>query len=110
MKLVGNKKTIPMVEGFFGIKDKFVEVAEGDVLELGATSLQFFMVPMVHWPETMVSYMKEDKILFSGDAFGSFGTLDGGIFDRSEEHTSELQSRPHLVCRLLLEKKKKKKH
>ncbi len=81
MKLVGNKKTIPMVEGFFGIKDKFVEVAEGDVLELGATSLQFFMVPMVHWPETMVSYMKEDKILFSGDAFGSFGTLDGGIFD-----------------------------
>ncbi|ASB50933.1 FprA family A-type flavoprotein [Alkalitalea saponilacus] len=81
MKLVGNKKTRPMVEGFFGITDKFKEVGEGDSLVLGHHQLQFFMVPMVHWPETMVTYNPEHKILFSADAFGSFGTLDGGIFD-----------------------------
>lgn len=81
MQLVGNKKTIPMIEGFFGITDRLIEVEEGSTLELGSHSLQFFMIPMVHWPETMVTYLKEEKILFSADAFGSFGTLDGGIFD-----------------------------
>lgn len=87
MQLVGNKKTIPMVEGFFGIndKDKFIEVGEADVLMLGENTLQFHMIPMVHWPETMVSYVQEQKLLFSGDAFGSFGTLDGGVFDDEVE-------------------------
>ena len=81
MKLVGNKKTFPMIEGFYGISDNFHEVKEGDVLDLGAHKLNFYMVPMVHWPETMVAYESTKNILFSGDAFGSFGTLDGGIFD-----------------------------
>ncbi|MDG5800322.1 FprA family A-type flavoprotein [Marinilabiliaceae bacterium ANBcel2] len=81
MKLVGNKKTKPMVEGFFGLGDRFVEVGEGDTIELGKNSLQFFLAPMVHWPETMVSYNPQNKVLFSGDAFGSFGTLDGAVFD-----------------------------
>jgi flavorubredoxin len=70
-----------MVEGFFGINDNIIEVKEGDELDLGKHRLQFYMAPMVHWPETMVTYEASRKILFSADAFGSFGTLDGGIFD-----------------------------
>ncbi|MFO8000519.1 MAG: FprA family A-type flavoprotein [Marinilabilia sp.] len=81
VKIVGNKKTMPMIEGFFGITDHLVEVKEGDELDLGTHRLQFYMAPMVHWPETMVTYEQSQKILFSADAFGSFGTLDGGIFD-----------------------------
>lgn len=81
IKLVGNKKAQPMVEGFFGITENFIEVGEGDTLELGYHTLQFFMIPMVHWPESMVSWEVKEKILFSADAFGSYGTLDGGIFD-----------------------------
>lgn len=85
IQLVGNKKTKPMVDGFFGMRDRFIEVDEGGVLNLGHYSLKFYMIPMVHWPETMVTYIPEEKILFSGDAFGSFGTLDGGIFDDEVE-------------------------
>lgn len=81
MKLVGNKKTFPMIEGFYGITDNYYEVKEGDVLDLGKHKINFAMVPMVHWPETMVAYESTSQVLFSGDAFGSFGTLDGGIFD-----------------------------
>lgn len=81
MKLVGNKKTIPMIDGYFGFSGNCIEVDEGSKLELGNHTLQFFMIPMVHWPETMVTYLLEEQILFSADAFGSFGTLDGGIFD-----------------------------
>ena len=81
IRIVGNKKTLPMVEGFFGINDNVIEVKEGDELDLGKHRLQFYLAPMVHWPETMVTYEASRKILFSADAFGSFGTLDGGIFD-----------------------------
>jgi flavorubredoxin len=56
-------------------------VQDGDELELGKRKLKFLLTPMVHWPETMMSYEPAAKILFSGDAFGGFGTLDGGIFD-----------------------------
>lgn len=81
MKLVGNNKTRPMVEGFFNMEDRFVEVAEGETLSIGTTQLEFYMIPMVHWPETMITYQTNDGIVFSGDAFGSFGSLDGGVFD-----------------------------
>jgi flavorubredoxin len=81
IQLVGNKKTRPMADGFFGVNHNFVEVEEGGSLSLGKHTLSFYMIPMVHWPETMVTYLPEEKIVFSGDAFGSFGTLDGGIFD-----------------------------
>jgi flavorubredoxin len=79
--LVGNKKTFGIVEAY-GVKTEntFV-VVDGAVLELGKHKLQFQTIPMVHWPETMVTYDETNKILFSGDAFGSFGTLDGGVFD-----------------------------
>lgn len=81
IQIVGNKKTLPMLEGYFGITDNTVEVNEGDILSLGKHTLQFYMVPMVHWPETMVTYETSEQIVFSADAFGTFGTLDGGIFD-----------------------------
>lgn len=79
--LVGNKKTFPMLSNYYSIKENTLEVAEGEELSLGNHVLQFYMTPMVHWPETMVTYEKRNEILFSADAFGSFGTLDGGVFD-----------------------------
>ncbi|MCG8582788.1 MAG: FprA family A-type flavoprotein [Bacteroidales bacterium] len=81
MKIVGNKKTIPMIEGYYGINSNFEIVKEGDSIDLGKHKLTFYTVPMVHWPESMVCFEETNQILFSSDAFGSFGTLDGGIFD-----------------------------
>ncbi len=81
MQIVGNKKTLPMIEGFFGITENVMAIEEGDVLDLGRHKLRFFMAPMVHWPETMMTYEESEKILFSADAFGSFGSLDGAVFD-----------------------------
>ena len=78
MKLVGNKKTFAMLPQFFemNLDSRTVEVGEGSELSLGAHTLQFFMAPMVHWPEVMVSYEKNEKVLFSADGFGKFGALD----------------------------------
>ena len=83
MKIVGNKLTIGMVKGFYHIDDdsKFYEVADGDVISLGSHSLRFIMTPMVHWPETMMTYVEDEKVLFSGDAFGTFGALNGAVVD-----------------------------
>jgi len=81
VKLVGNIKTFKIVEAYFGYKDNWFQVEDGSELELGYHKLKFVMTPWVHWPETMMTYDLTDQMLFSGDAFGSFGTLDGGIFD-----------------------------
>lgn len=77
-KIVGNAKTFPMISQFFNVdlEDKKVVVAEGEELSLGEHTLVFYMAPMVHWPEVMVTYEKKEKILFSADGFGKFGTLD----------------------------------
>lgn len=78
MKLVGNAKTFQMFEQFFDVSssDKMVTVKEGDILSVGKHTLQFFMAPMVHWPEVMVTYEQTEKVLFSADGFGKFGTRD----------------------------------
>ncbi|MBE6302604.1 MAG: FprA family A-type flavoprotein [Bacteroidales bacterium] len=81
MKIVGNAKTLQMINGYYGISDNVVEVADGSTLSLGGETLTFYLAPMVHWPETMVTYGNNAKILFSGDAFGCFGALDGGVTD-----------------------------
>ncbi|MCB2196197.1 MAG: FprA family A-type flavoprotein [Bacteroidetes bacterium] len=81
IKLVGNLKTFKIVDSYFGYKEKQYQVEDGDELDLGFHKLKFVMTPWVHWPETMMTYDLTEKVLFSGDAFGSFGTLDGGIFD-----------------------------
>jgi flavorubredoxin len=79
--IVGNKKTFPMIENFYGITEDILTVADGDELDLGKHKLNFYTIPMVHWPESMVTFESTENILFSNDAFGSFGALDGGVFD-----------------------------
>ncbi len=83
MIIVGNNKTLSMVEGYYGVTGNVLEVADGETLSLGTHKLQFHLTPMVHWPETMMTYELTEKILFSGDAFGCFGTLDGAVLDRN---------------------------
>ena len=79
--IIGNKKTLEMLEGYYGIDDNTLEISDGEVLSLGRHKLQFHFTPMVHWPETMMTYDETENVLFSGDAFGCFGTLDGGVMD-----------------------------
>ncbi|MDU1891442.1 MAG: FprA family A-type flavoprotein [Dysgonomonas sp.] len=81
IQIVGNKRTADMVQGFYGIKDGVKVIEDGEQLSLGKHNLVFYLTPMVHWPETMMTYDTVHKIIFSGDAFGTFGTLDGGITD-----------------------------
>ncbi|MCM1301179.1 MAG: FprA family A-type flavoprotein [Bacteroides cellulosilyticus] len=81
IRLVSNAKALQMVGGFYGIEAPSIEVKEGDTLDLGGPTLSFYMAPMVHWPETMVTWCPERRTLFSGDAFGTFGALNGGIVD-----------------------------
>ena len=77
-QIVGNAKTFAMIPQFFDmdITERSVVVKEGDTLSLGKHTLQFFMAPMVHWPEVMVTYEQTEKVLFSADGFGKFGALD----------------------------------
>ncbi|MFP4619794.1 MAG: FprA family A-type flavoprotein [Bacteroidales bacterium] len=81
LQIAGNLKTFKILESYYGYKDNLYEVKNGDELNLGKHKLKFISTPWVHWPETMMTFDETDKILFSGDAFGSFGSLDGGIFD-----------------------------
>ena len=76
--IVGNKKTFRMIGQFFPTlkTGEILEVADGDVLDLGAHKLNFLFAPMVHWPEVMMTYESSEKVLFSADAFGKFGALD----------------------------------
>lgn len=76
--IIGNVKTFSMISQFFDLDmiDRKLVVKEGDTLEIGSHTLQFFMAPMVHWPEVMVTYEQSEKVLFSADGFGKFGTLD----------------------------------
>ena len=82
VKIVCNAKTAQMLGQFFDmdLEGRLLLVKEGDTLETGHHTLQFFMAPMVHWPEVMVTYDSTDKILFSADAFGTFGAINGNIF------------------------------
>lgn len=80
--LVGNAKTFPMLKLYFDLDtSRALTVKEGDTLKLGRHELTFVMAPMVHWPEVMVSYEASEKILFSADAFGTFGALNGNLFN-----------------------------
>ena len=80
--LVGNKKTFDMVEGYYGVTGERLVVADGDSLNVGHHKLNFYLIPMVHWPETMVTFDSTEGILFAGDAFGCFGALNGGCIDK----------------------------
>ena len=94
-KIVCNAKIKTMIAQFFpmDLSERIVLVKEGDTLTTGRHSLSFVMAPMVHWPEVMMSYDATDKILFTADAFGTFGALNGRLFaDESDffgEHLDE---------------------
>lgn len=78
MKIIGNSITFKMLPNFFDIDltERKIVVKEGDTINIGKHTLQFFMAPMVHWPEVMVTYEQLEKVLFTADGFGKFGTLD----------------------------------
>lgn len=82
VKIVANQKTVNMIKQFFDfdIDSRVMVVKEGDVLDSGKHKFQFVMAPMVHWPEVMVTYDSFDKTLYSADAFGTFGAINGNIF------------------------------
>ena len=96
MKLVASAKAIQMMPQFFEdtcFEGKTIAVKEGETLSLGTHTLQFFMAPMVHWPEVMVTYDQLDKVLFTADGFGKFGALA-----HEEEWTCEARRYYFNIC------------
>ena len=93
IQIVGNKHTVKMLNGYYGITRNVIMIEDMQTLSLGRNTLRFYLTPMVHWPETMMTYLPEKKMLFSADAFGTFGTLDGGVLDSQlipERYWSEM--------------------
>lgn len=91
MKVVGNAKTIDLIKQFYDmdINKNAMIVKENDSISLGEHTLRFYMTPMVHWPEVMMTYEEKEGILFSADAFGSFGALNGNLFNDEIDLNSE---------------------
>lgn len=82
LQIVANAKTVPMLKGYYGTpQEKILVVKEGESVSLGSSTLSFYMIPMVHWPETMVTWLAEEQTVFSGDAFGTFGVVAEDIVD-----------------------------
>lgn len=94
MQIVGNQKTFGLMNQFYNmdLADRTLVVKEGDVLDLGEHKLHFVMAPMVHWPEAMMTFESTHGILFSADAFGSFGALDGSLFNDENRNPHGLHS------------------
>jgi flavorubredoxin len=93
IEIVGNKHTVKMLKGYYNITRNLIMIEDMQTLSIGQNTLQFYLTPMVHWPETMMTYLQEKKMLFSADAFGTFGTLDGGVLDTQlipERYRSEM--------------------
>ena len=87
IKIIANKQCVAMIKGFYHVADdsRFITVADGEIIDLGGCTLKFFMTPMVHWPETMMTWVEERALLFTGDAFGTFGALNGAIVDNETD-------------------------
>ena len=94
LQIVANAKTLPMLQGYYGTPQERIRVMkEGDSLCLGSCNLSFHMIPMVHWPETMVTWLAEEGTLFAGDAFGTFKAVDDEVIDNEdtfEEYRDEM--------------------
>ena len=85
LKIIANAKTLPMLAGYYQVpSERVLVVSEGDSVSLGSCSLTFYMTPMVHWPETMVTWLSEDRTIFSGDAFGTFGSISDDVVDSED--------------------------
>lgn len=82
LTIVGNQKTFTMLKQFYEVEleGRTIEVKEGDTLQTGKHNLTFYLAPMVHWPEVMMTYDSTSKILFCADAFGTFGPIDGKMY------------------------------
>lgn len=80
--IVGNTTTLDIISGFYGLNGPCFTVSDNYTLDLGDRTLRFILTPMLHWPETMMTYVVEDRVLFSGDAFGCYGALPGAVADR----------------------------
>jgi anaerobic nitric oxide reductase flavorubredoxin len=80
-QILGMPKTVRMLDDFYGLTENITQLANGEELSLGKHTLRFVYTPFVHWPETMMTYLVEEQILFPCDGFGGYGALDGGIFD-----------------------------
>lgn len=89
LQIVGNKHTAGLLADFYGVTENLKIIEDGDELNIGRFTLKFLLTPMVHWPETMMTYEPSQGLLFSGDAFGGFAALDDGIFD------DEIPDLPH---------------
>ena len=83
VRIVGNAKTLDMLAGYFDIREGTIKVTEDSTLDIGSRSLSFLFAPMVHWPEVMFTFDPKEKTLYTADAFGSFGTVDGDILDEN---------------------------
>ncbi|MFP4135800.1 MAG: FprA family A-type flavoprotein [Candidatus Acetothermia bacterium] len=81
LTFVCTEKAKDLLGNFYGITKGIKTVEDGETLDLGERTLEFVETPFVHWPETMMTYLQGESILFSGDGFGTYGALDGGIFD-----------------------------
>jgi len=79
--ILGMPKTVSMLKDFYNLTENVQKLSNGEELSLGANTLRFVYTPFVHWPETMMTYMVEQKVLFPCDGFGGYGALDGAIFD-----------------------------
>lgn len=94
MRILANAKTLPMLKGYYKVsEDRVMIVGEGESVGLGSCTLRFHMIPMVHWPETMVTWVEEEKTVFSGDAFGTFGAIPENVVDEDdtfEEYRDEM--------------------
>ncbi len=90
VKVIGNPKTFQFFRQYYtmDMSDNYIEVKEGQEICLGSHTLRFYMAPMVHWPEVMVTYETSKGILFSADAFGAFGAISGNIFADELEYDS----------------------
>lgn len=91
LKIIANAKTIAFINQFYDVdlSDRTITVTEKDTISLGSHTLHFAFAPMVHWPEVMMTYEESEKILFSADAFGSFGANNGNLFDDEIDFTKE---------------------
>lgn len=87
IQVVGNAKTFGPLEAFYGSIENKKIVADGESLSIGKHALHFYTMPMVHWPESMATYDETTGIVFSNDAFGGFGTLNGSVFDDEADMT-----------------------
>ena len=91
LKIVGNAKTLTFIRQFYDmdLEGRTITIKEKDTLPLGRHTLHFYLTPMVHWPEVMMTYEESENILFSADAFGCFGALNGNIFIDELDYTQD---------------------